>query len=192
MIRTTIYFSRHASTLWNEERRFQGRKNSAISEKGIEQAKLLGTRIRELAPEVLCTSTLQRTKETARIGMQKAGFSLPNYEYAQLDEIFLGNWEGQTVDWVQKNDPEQFVLYTQNPQHFQHPTGEGFKQVLERSLQGIETILSEFSGKRVWVVTHGFVLCTVVAYLRNIPHADYRAKIRLPENAEILHTAWFR
>lgn len=192
MIRTTIYFSRHASTLWNEERRFQGRKNSAISEKGIEQAKLLGMRIRLLAPEVLCTSTLQRTKETARIGMQQAEFSLPNYEYPQLDEIFLGNWEGQTVDWVQKNDFELFTLYTQNPQNFQHPSAEGFKQVLERSLQGIETILTEFPGKKIWVVTHGFVMCSVIAYLRNIPDAQYRAKIRVPENAEILYTAWFR
>ena len=36
---TTIYLTRHGQTLWNLEKRLQGRGNSPLTEDGIERAK---------------------------------------------------------------------------------------------------------------------------------------------------------
>ncbi|HNW47130.1 MAG TPA: histidine phosphatase family protein [Thermotogota bacterium] len=192
MKRTTIFLTRHASTLWNEEARFQGSLNSPLSLKGRDQARQLGLVIRELSPEVLCTSTQLRSQETGAIALEAAGLSLSIDRYPELNEISLGYWEGKTAAWVKERDAEVFKEYVQNPQTFKHPNGEGFQDVLSRALAGMEKILEIHSGKRVWVITHGFVLIALLIYLRNIPAEHYALKMRLPGNAEVLHTTWLR
>ncbi|HPE42344.1 MAG TPA: histidine phosphatase family protein, partial [Thermotogota bacterium] len=93
MTRTTLYLTRHASTQWNEEARFQGSLNSPLSSKGQDQARQLGRVIADLLPEVLCTSALQRTEETGAIALEAAGLSLRKEIYPELNEIRLGSWE---------------------------------------------------------------------------------------------------
>lgn len=192
MTRTTLYLTRHASTQWNEEARFQGSLNSPLSSKGQDQAWQLGRVIADLLPEVLCTSALQRTEETGAIALEAAGLSLPKEIYPELNEIRLGSWEGNTVAWVKEHDADAFRHYTQNPKTFKHPSGEGFQDVLERGLKGIEKIIRAHQGKRVWIITHGFVLCALLVYLRNIPDEYYALKMRVPDNVEVIHTTWFR
>ncbi|NLZ14712.1 MAG: histidine phosphatase family protein [Thermotogaceae bacterium] len=192
MTRTTLYLTRHASTQWNEEARFQGSLNSPLSSKGQDQAWQLGRVIADLLPEVLCTSALQRTEETGAIALEAAGLSLPKEIYPELNEIRLGSWEGNTVAWVKEHDADAFRHYTQNPKTFKHPNGEGFQDVLERGLKGIEKIIRAHQGKRVWIITHGFVLCALLVYLRNIPDEYYALKMRVPDNVEVIHTTWFR
>lgn len=41
-----IYFIRHGETVWNTLRIFQGSSNSPLTEKGREQAKKLGERLK--------------------------------------------------------------------------------------------------------------------------------------------------
>jgi len=192
LTRTTLYLTRHASTQWNEEARFQGSLNSPLSSKGQDQAWQLGRVIADLLPEVLCTSALQRTEETGAIALEAAGLSLPKEIYPELNEIRLGSWEGNTVAWVKEHDADAFRHYTQNPKTFKHPNGEGFQDVLERGLKGIEKIIRAHQGKRVWIITHGFVLCALLVYLRNIPDEYYALKMRVPDNVEVIHTTWFR
>jgi probable phosphoglycerate mutase len=191
MNRTTLLLTRHASTLWNEASRFQGSLDSPLSDTGIAQAKELGKKLKPYNPGVLCTSTLLRTKDTAVIALKEAGFVIPHYEYSGLNEIHLGHWEGKSVQWVQENDPESFLLYTQNPKTFIHPTGEGFEEVLTRVSAAVGDIARRFTGKTVLVITHGFVLCTLLAFLRNIPEEFYRQKIRVPGNTQIIPVVWF-
>lgn len=148
--------------------------------------------IADLLPEVLCTSALQRTEETGAIALEAAGLSLPKEIYPELNEIRLGSWEGNTVAWVKEHDADAFRHYTQNPKTFKHPSGEGFQDVLERGLKGIEKIIRAHQGKRVWIITHGFVLCALLVYLRNIPDEYYALKMRVPDNVEVIHTTWFR
>jgi broad specificity phosphatase PhoE len=148
--------------------------------------------IADLLPEVLCTSALQRTEETGAIALEAAGLSLPKEIYPELNEIRLGSWEGNTVAWVKEHDADAFRHYTRNPKTFKHPNGEGFQDVLERGLKGIEKIIRAHQGKRVWIITHGFVLCALLVYLRNIPDEYYALKMRVPDNVEVIHTTWFR
>ena len=45
---TTIYLTRHGQTLWNLEKRLQGRGNSPLTEDGIERAKELRDRLKNI------------------------------------------------------------------------------------------------------------------------------------------------
>ena len=47
-MKTTVYVTRHGETEWNVAGRMQGRKNSALTENGMIQAKQLGERMKDL------------------------------------------------------------------------------------------------------------------------------------------------
>mgnify|MGYP002619790280 CR=1 FL=1 len=44
-----IYFTRHGETLWNLEHRFQGWKDSELTENGVKRAELLGKKFNDIS-----------------------------------------------------------------------------------------------------------------------------------------------
>src|SRR3954463_8140677 len=73
-----LYMLRHGETAWNTERRMQGTKNSALTERGRAQALAMGRALKlELArdpgPTVFLRSPLGRTRETSEIVGRELG-----------------------------------------------------------------------------------------------------------------------
>ena len=64
---TTIYLTRHGQTLWNLEKRLQGRGNSPLTEDGIERAKELRDRLKNIHIDIIYSSPIERAFETAKI-----------------------------------------------------------------------------------------------------------------------------
>src|SRR5262249_47926699 len=67
-----LYVLRHGETAWNIERRMQGAKDSALTERGRQQAEAMGRTLkRELAqepgPTIFLRSPLGRARETSEI-----------------------------------------------------------------------------------------------------------------------------
>ncbi|HBD64283.1 MAG TPA: histidine phosphatase family protein, partial [Clostridiales bacterium] len=61
---TVIYLTRHGETEWNRQRRFQGSKNSELTEKGILGAELLASRIEDVELDCIISSPLKRAYHT--------------------------------------------------------------------------------------------------------------------------------
>ena len=57
-----IYFVRHGQTIWNTQKRFQGLSDSPLTELGIEQAKLLGKKLKNAGFEVFLHGEKQRSQ----------------------------------------------------------------------------------------------------------------------------------
>ena len=55
---TIIYLTRHGQTLWNIEKRLQGRGNSPLTEQGIERAKELRDRIKYIHIDIKYSSPI--------------------------------------------------------------------------------------------------------------------------------------
>ena len=66
-MKTTVYVTRHGETEWNVEKRMQGRKNSALTENGMLQAKQLGDRMKDLPIDAIYSSPSERTLHTAEL-----------------------------------------------------------------------------------------------------------------------------
>ncbi len=66
-MKTTIYVTRHGETEWDVAKRMQGRKNSALTENGIVQAKQLGNRMKDLPIHAIYSSPSERTLHTAEL-----------------------------------------------------------------------------------------------------------------------------
>jgi|HubBroStandDraft_1064217.scaffolds.fasta_scaffold00015_102 broad specificity phosphatase PhoE len=96
-----LYVLRHGETLWNRERRFQGRLDSALTERGRDQARRYGLTLRRLLGERmpdLAASPLGRAVETMRLACDAAGWDPGRCRLdPDLREISLGDYDGLTA-----------------------------------------------------------------------------------------------
>lgn len=79
-----------------------GRTDLPLVESGIEQAKALGRYLRDnrLIPDVVYSSNLQRTQETARIAIKESGVTNPVFALDIFNEIDYGPDENQPAEMV--------------------------------------------------------------------------------------------
>lgn len=110
MIRYTIYFVRHGETVWNTERRLQGRKDSALTDAGRAHALANAETLLEAVPNVLAlpfvSSPLGRARTSMEIIRKRLGLATEGYAVDErLAELSFGDWEGLTARDVQAKQP---------------------------------------------------------------------------------------
>jgi broad specificity phosphatase PhoE len=91
-------FARHAESLLNIEGRINGDPSVPVplTEEGEKQAHRLGAEIANVAFEACVHSRFMRTRLTAEIAL--AGRDVPFVEEPLLDDIDIGDLEGDTLD----------------------------------------------------------------------------------------------
>lgn len=101
---TTLLIARHGNTFAPDEapRRVGARTDLPLVESGIEQAQALGQYLKDhkLTPDVVYTSNLQRTIQTAEIAIKENGIRNPVYQLDIFDEIDYGPDENKSEDDV--------------------------------------------------------------------------------------------
>jgi len=102
---TTLIIARHGNTFEAHETptRVGARTDLPLTAKGEEQARAIGQHLKQnaLLPDVVYTSHLQRTIQTARLAIKESGLSNPTYALDIFNEIDYGPDE---------NKPEPKVL----------------------------------------------------------------------------------
>ena len=58
-----IYITRHSKTIWNQEKRLQGRNDSPLTQEGIENAYALKDYISDISFDKVYTSPILRAKK---------------------------------------------------------------------------------------------------------------------------------
>ena len=93
-----IYFARHGQTVWNVENKICGATDIELTEKGHEQAELLGKNILEEGIKIdkILYSPLIRAAETARHISEITGIPMECEE--RLKEQCFGKYEGTPRD----------------------------------------------------------------------------------------------
>ena len=94
-----LYLLRHGETAWNRERRIQGWKDAALTERGVRQARAMGTRLAELLPDAgsVTLYTSPQGRAVASADLVAAAFSAPFADRIvdpDLRERCFGAWEG--------------------------------------------------------------------------------------------------
>ena len=139
----TIYQLRHGETQWNREGRLQGRCDSPLTVKGIEQAFAYAAVLRNeelsLTDLQLQTSPLNRARQTAAIISEILGLSPEQcIESSLLVEHDFGHWEGLT-----RKDIEASYPGAQRDRHKNHwsyvvPGGESYARIYNRAVQWLQ------------------------------------------------------
>jgi probable phosphoglycerate mutase len=168
----TIYFVRHGETVWNTERRLQGRMDSPLTELGrshaLQNAETLLDAVPDLHALPFVSSPLARARATmdivrARVGLPSDGYSVDE----QLAELGFGDWEGMTAREIRSSHPEAWATYEASRWTEVPPGGESYQQLVAR----LQSWLADLRGDVV-VVAHGGVGRTLRGLNLRVPVAE--------------------
>ncbi len=161
----TLYFVRHGESEANAARRFAGRTDSPLTERGREQAKAVAEALAKVHFDRLVSSPLSRCRDTALVIARRQ--QLPVDLERDLVEIDVGEKTGLPFDEVRglpEWSDDGFVAW---------PRGESLDQVLERAHRVITRIAAENAGQRVLIVGHGGVTRILMShFLGLLPRLD--------------------
>lgn len=141
-----LYVLRHGQTEWNLAGKFQGRKNSPLTELGKSHARQQRTILENLSntPAKRFCSPLGRTIETAEITFGSMENVIIN---DRIQEIAFGKWEGATREEIKAQVTTDYETKTWN---FNSPGGETFDGICDR----VRAFMDEQSEPAI-IVTHG-------------------------------------
>jgi broad specificity phosphatase PhoE len=149
----TLVLIRHAETDWNRERRYQGRRDTVLSEAGRAQAGAAGRLLAGEPLQAVWSSPLRRARETAAAIAGPRGLAV-RVEPA-FEEMHFGQWEGLTVEEVNARFPALYRAWLETPHLVALPGAETLGEVRARALKGLEGLRAAHEGQTVCLVTHG-------------------------------------
>ncbi|MGW5559839.1 bifunctional RNase H/acid phosphatase [Micromonospora sp. NPDC003944] len=151
---TRLILVRHGETPYTEQRRYSGRGDVPLSERGRAQVQATAARVAELAPSVaaVLSSPLSRCTATAASIAGALG-DVPVRTEDDLIECDFGQWEGRTFAEVREGWPGEMDAWLASPR-IAPPGGESFTQVAERAHRVVGGLLTAYPGETVVVVSH--------------------------------------
>jgi probable phosphoglycerate mutase len=155
---TAFGLIRHASTLWNEEKKIQGQLDSPLSVTGRVQAADWGDKLKNFGWQRILCSDLGRAGETARLVNSK--LRLPMDTDSNLREQDWGRWSGLTLARVRESEGDFLAGQVGAGWDFRPPGGESRREVLARAQSALRLAGSRHPGERILVVCHeGVIKC---------------------------------
>jgi len=148
---TTILLARHGESDWNATRRWQGRADRPLTDRGRKQARALAARLAHIELDAVYSSDLRRARETAEEVARSQ--ELEVIAVPDLAEVDVGSWSGLTRAEAEERFPEGFRRWLEGYPGW--TDGETYDQMVDRVLPALRRIVAEHEGGRVLVVSHG-------------------------------------
>ncbi|MDF2524875.1 MAG: Phosphoglycerate mutase [Clostridiales bacterium] len=180
-MKTRLIIVRHAQAEGNISREFHGWTDSGLTELGHIQAEKVADRLKEIPIDILYSSSLTRTLQTAEyISKVK---TLPIIRTDKLKEINGGDWEGVLFSELPNLWPDEYETWENKPQSHKMPNGESMDEFQRRLIEEVEYIINHNTGKNIGIVTHGTAIKAMMCFFKgfglcemsNIPWCDNTA-----------------
>ena len=178
MTRKTIYLIRHGQTDFNLQGIVQGSGvNSSLNQTGRNQANEFYDHYKDVPFQVVITSDLNRTIETASPFID---LGIPHHTYPEFNEIDWGILEGEKPSPENREDfRNMLTTWSSGDYTTAIEGGENPWQVHERMKKGIQK-LNEVKRNPVLIVSHGramrILLCTMLnkplSEMDSFPHTN--------------------
>lgn len=164
---------RHGQSEWNLKNLFTGWKDPDLTERGVEEAREAGRRLKAegLRFDVAFTSKLKRAQRTNQLILGELGQkNLRVVEDQALNERDYGELTGLNKDDARKTWGEGRVLLWRRSYDVPPPGGESLKDTVARSLPYFvrEILPSVLSGKTTLVTAHGNSLRALIMTLERL------------------------
>lgn len=148
----TIYFIRHGETTGDIENLYGGDYDDHLTEKGREESRSLGEKLREKNIQIFFTSPLIRAQETVDILNQ--GRDVPVRIDMQLKERnWFGELTGMDKDEAKEKFPDLVELLRDRMNTL--PSGESYDDFVQRISEALRGICAHEEYERIAVVSHG-------------------------------------
>ena len=169
-----ISFVRHGETGLNRDGRLQGRVDSELSPRGLEQVARLATRLAEWDIASVCSSPLARARQTAMAIAAVAGCEVEVDD--RLIEIDYGEWDGLPLSEIPTQSGRSWFA---DPD-FAPPGGESLAAVTARveafCLERFAAAKAASVEGRIVAVSHVSPIKAAVAWALGV---DERATLRM-------------
>lgn len=153
-----IFMVRHGEIDAGQAKRYIGRTDLPLTARGEEEAASMGRYLSEMTSGTIWSSPLKRCRETARLIAEGSGGKLgPVRICADLSEIMLGDWEGQTFEQVKRSWPDLYRDRGRNLWETEVPGGESFCCAGNRFKSAVERIIRETEGDVIIVAHRGII-----------------------------------
>ena len=170
---TELVLVRHGETPLTGERRYSGFGGSdpSLTGPGRAQAGAVGRALADagIAPAVVVTSPMARTRETAAIVAEALGVSAVAVD-DDLREISFGEWDGFSFAEVRERWPAELAAFLRST-HAVPPGGESLESVASRVDDVLGRLLRAHPGRTVVAVTHVTPVKVLVAKALGAPLA---------------------
>lgn len=161
---TTLYMTRHGRTEWNEKGIIQGHSDSNLTQEGMDQAKALAAKFKDIKFDYIFSSDLGRAMKTAEIINLEHKLTIKATEL--LRERTYGHIEGTPSfnfkDW------DNAIKNLSDKEHYNfkfEENTESDKEIVERFMTFMREISIIMPGKVILVVTHGGFMRAVLVWL---------------------------
>ena len=147
-----FYLVRHGQTAWNLGEIFRGRADVPLDETGKKEVHLAGEALKGETLHAIYSSPLSRSMETAE---NIAKFQIkPVIPLEAIIDISYGEWEGKPVQEVQKNWPDLYQLWVQEPHKVTFPGGESLDGVRSRTMEAVKRLAKKHKDENIALVAH--------------------------------------
>ena len=154
---TMLYLVRHGETVLTPTRKFSGVSalDPELTADGLAQAERVAVEVAKLKPDVLISSPLQRTRQTAEAIAAATGLEIV-YD-KDWYELSFGTWDGKSIEEVKAETPDDYQAWL-NSSSYRPGGGESYDEARIRVEAAMEKIVAEYPGKKVVIVTHNGVI----------------------------------
>jgi broad specificity phosphatase PhoE len=176
---------RHGESEGNAELRLQGQGEYPLTERGLEQGRLLARRLRPLSLAALYSSPVRRARQTADVIAEATGLAVT--ELPGVEEYDFGELSGMTFRELVEKHPEIVEQYRRGPDYPSFPGGEDRDAFRRRVCEALWGVAERHPGASVAVVAHAGpigVFCLEVLglpYRRPLPLRIYNGSITVVE-----------
>lgn len=153
---STWYLVRHGETEWNATARMQGQRDSGLTPRGREQARVTADLLARLGVDRMFASPLGRVRQTLEIIHER--LVLPVQFDDRLKEWSAGAWGGELYADVCERWPAEWDAWQADRLHYAPPGGETFLDLIVRARAFLtDVVATTVPGERVALVAHGFL-----------------------------------
>lgn len=162
-----IYIVRHGETLWNKEKRLQGRTDIDLNENGRELAKKTGEALMDTRIDRIYASPLKRARETAELIRNGRDIEIRTDD--RLKELCFGSFEGQDFSKLIRDESLTFRYFFKQPElYVPSPDAETLEQLIARAGNFMQEEIEPLADtcERVMIVAHGALNKGIMSYIK--------------------------
>ena len=165
----TLFILRHGESVWNKMNKFTGLTDVELSTEGKKEANCAGLLLKNKKIDVIFTSGLKRTIETADIikGQFYNGNEITQMSSANLNERDYGDLTGKDKDEIKMEYGEKLLKLWRRSYNIPPPNGENLDDVKKRVGDFYDkNILKQLKENRnVLIIAHGNSLRALLVHL---------------------------
>lgn len=183
----TIYLIRHGETEWNLEGRYQGQKNSPLTQKGREQARLnalkLKKEIKNFDEVKIFSSPLGRAKDSAFIICDELNIERERIIVDErIKEFDYGIFEGELKSFCQTAYAQEFNAREADKWSYKIEGGDSYEIVTKRLKLWLDEVKDE---PVIIMIAHEMINRALRGLYLNLEH-NKTLKLRQPNDLLLL------